>query len=445
MNMIVHPSKDLQGELTLPGDKSLSHRAALFSALAKGESCIDNFQISGVTQVMLNALTALGVEYHLEGARLEVAGPGWKNLRAPGQALNCGNSATTLRMLAGALAASSLPAVLDGSAGLRRRPMDRIIQPLRRMGVQIEAGEGGGAPLMILERAEGQHLHGMEYTMPAASAQVKSCLLLAGLAASDPVILHEPGPSRDHTERMLANMGCQIEVKAGEGGPTVVLQPAQSDLVPLQMRLPGDISSGSFLIAAALITPESEICLRHVGTNPTRSGILDALRAMGAEIVVEEKGEQAGEPYGDITIRSSKLLGTEVGGELVVRMIDEFPIFAVAACFAQGRTVVKEAGELRYKESDRISALCRELRILGAQVDETADGFIIYGPCKLQGGMVDPHGDHRLAMALGTAGLAAQGPVSIQNAEITHESFPEFWKMLRGLGAQIDMEAEDGR
>jgi 3-phosphoshikimate 1-carboxyvinyltransferase len=446
MNLVVHPSKALRGELTLPGDKSLSHRAALFAALADGESCIDHFQDSGVTRTMLDALGELGVEWSLEGSRLWVRGQGFRSLRPPQERLNCGSSATTLRLLVGALAATGLPAVLDGSPSLRRRPMGRILKPLHRMGVRVDAVDTGFTPLKLSARAEELPLRGIEYTLPIASAQVKSCLLLAGLAAGEPLILHEPAPSRDHTERMLRSMGCRVESVQNRrhASSTVTLYPSHLPLQPLKMLLPGDISSASFLIAAALITQQSQIILRNIGLNPTRTGILDAFRAMGADLSTQFTGEQGGEPFGDIFVRSSELSGALVEGEMVVRMIDEFPIFAVTACFAKGITRVRDAGELRYKESDRISALCRELRLLGANVTETEDGFSIHGPCPLHGGIIDPHSDHRLAMAFGVAGLSAREPVGIHKAEIIHESFPEYATMLQDLGARIELEGNHG-
>lgn len=442
MNLIVHPGKALAGEVRLPGDKSLSHRAALFAAMAEGESRIDNFQISGVTHAMLGALRRLGVEWWLSGSRLRISGSGWRGLRPPDAPLDCENSATTLRLLAGALAVSGLPAVLDGSDGLRRRPMRRILEPLRLMGVPVEGAEAEYAPLRLSARPPELRLHGIEYSLPTASAQVKSCLLLASLDARSPLTLHEPGPSRDHTERMLRYMGCRVETHPDRTttGSTVVLHPPRRSLLPLDMRLPGDISSAAFLIAAALIVPGSEIVLKNVGLNPTRTGILEAFQAMGADLHAQVKGEQAGEPYGDISARSSHLSGIKVEGDLVVRMIDEFPIFAVAACYARGATLVKDALELRYKESDRIKALRRELTGLGAQVTETKDGFLIHGSCPLAGGVVDVHGDHRMAMALAVGGLAAREPVCVQQAEIVRQSFPEFANTLSELGAYTRLE-----
>jgi 3-phosphoshikimate 1-carboxyvinyltransferase len=442
MNLTVFPGSPLHGEVTLAGDKSLSHRAALFAALAEGESCIGNFQVSGVTRSMLSALSGLGVDWSVEGTRLRVSGKGWRQFTPPCQPLDCGNSATTLRLLTGALAASGVPAVLDGSPGLRKRPMGRILEPLRQMGVPVSGTAGDCAPLRLEARSELQPLKGIQYRLPVASAQVKSCLLLAGLAAGQPLVLHEPSPSRDHTERMLNAMGCRVDTQPGPGGQgsTVILTPPSAPLQPVELSIPGDISSAAFLIVAALITPESQIRLKNVGLNPTRTGILDVLQAMGADIQVEVQGEQAGEPYGEVITCSSQLTGTRVSGDLVVRMIDEFPIFAIAASYAQGATEVKDAAELRFKESDRISALCQELNALSVQTVETRDGFTLQGGHPLRGGPVQPHGDHRLAMALAVAGLAAQDAVCVQGADIIRESFPEFASTLQSLGAHLNEE-----
>ena len=437
MNLVSSPGKPLRGSLSLPGDKSLSHRAALFSALAQGESVIENFLVAGVTQAMLDALTSLGVSWELHGKRLVVQGKGLAGLRPPQRALDCGNSATTIRLLTGALAAAGVPAVLDGSPGLRRRPMDRIVSPLQSMGVPILASEGGSPPLQLETRTASQPLRALDYTLPVASAQVKTCLLLAALAADGPCSLHEPEPSRDHSERMLASMGVKIRAD----GATVTLIPSCPVLLnPLHLVLPGDISSAAFIIVAAVITPGSQVILRDVLLNPTRTGLLDALQSMGADISIQRGADRGGETVGDVTVSASTLHGTEVDGALAVRMIDEFPAFAVATAFAHGRTEVRGAAELRHKESDRIGALAHNLLLLGAQVEEAADGFTILGQGVLQGGKGDPFRDHRLAMALAVAGLASKEAVTVQGAEIIAESYPEFADALRSLGAEVRLE-----
>lgn len=429
------PSPALRGTAVLPGDKSISHRAILFAALAEGESRVENLLVSGVTRAMLDALTAVGVPWMLDGTTLTVQGRGRHGWRVPAEPINCGNSATTMRLLAGALAAAGVEAVLDGSAGLRRRPMGRIVHPLQQMGVNVTA-TNGCAPL-ILGKSD-YPLTAVAHTLPIASAQVKSCLLLAGLAANGPVTLIEPGPSRDHTERMLQAMGVQVETWAAAGGErSVTLHPPEAELQPLRMTVPGDVSAAAFLLVAALIVPGSQVTLTGVELNPTRTGLLDALRAMGADIAIGNAREVGGEPVGDLTIRAGELHGVEIGGDGVVRMIDEFPIFAVAAALAQGQTVVREATELRHKESDRITALCQQLQAVGADVQELADGFVVNGRTQLHGGVIDPHGDHRLAMSLAVAGLRATNGVTVQNAQIIHESFPDFAAKLAAMGASV--------
>jgi 3-phosphoshikimate 1-carboxyvinyltransferase len=417
---------------------------ALFAALAEGQSCIANFLLSGVTEAMLRALTALGVEWGLKDEKLTVIGKGFNGLKPPQAALDCGNSGTTLRLLAGFLAAANLPAVLDGSAGLRRRPMERILDPLHQMGVQI-TGSAGCAHLQISPTS--LPLKSIDYSLPVASAQVKSCLLLAALSADGAMVVREPGPSRDHTERLLQAMGVKLRswsefASEKESAQYITqLDPLEGrSLLPLNMSIPGDISSAAFLIVAALIVPGSEILLRNVGLNPTRTGLLDALWAMGADIQVLNPSHAPGEPWGDLLIRGSGLHGTQVSGPLVVRMIDEFPAFAVAAAFAEGETVVSQAEELRYKESDRISVLCQGLSRLGVQIVEAPDGFNVKGSQQPLGGEVDPQGDHRLAMALGLVGLASSQPVTVLGAEVIGESFPEFVSVLQSLGADLGLE-----
>lgn len=433
MNLIIHPAGRLSGEATVPGDKSLSHRAALFSALAEGESRIGNFLVSGVTRAMLDALTALGVAWRMEGAHLTVTGRGMHGWPAPTAVLDCRNSATTFRLLAGAMAAAGVGVTLDGSAGLRRRPMDRIVSPLREMGVEIACAANDCAPLTLAPRLPAQRLHAASFRLPVASAQVKSCLVLAALAADAPVLIHEPGPSRDHTERMLAAMGARLEVDAAQH--TVRVHPLCALLRPLRIELPGDFSAAAFLMVAALIVPGSDVVIRNVGLNPTRTGLLDALRAMGGDITVENARAVSGEPAGDLRVRASALRGVVVAGDLVVRMIDEFPAFTVAAAVAHGETTVRDAAELRHKESDRIAQQCAELRKLGVNVTETDDGFTIHGGC-LGGGTVDAHGDHRIAMSMAIAGLVAGRPVLVQGAEIVDESFPGFAAVLHSIGAK---------
>ncbi len=431
MTLTLTAPTTLSGDLSLPGDKSLSHRAALFAALAEGTSTIDRFLVSGVTQAMLNALSDLGIDWQLSGEQLTVHGAGLRGFKTPLRPLNCGNSATTIRMLSGALAAAGTPCILDGSAGLRKRPMNRITQPLTEMGVPISTLTGC-APLTLTARPVTQRLQSQTFELPVASAQVKSCLILAALAANGTTKLCEPGPSRDHTERMLSAMGATLR----QSNNTVEIDPLEHPLTPLTLTLPGDISSAAFLIVAALLVPDSKIRIRDVGLNPTRIGLLDVLQAMGAMITIENPRESAGEPIGDILVENrGPLQAIEVGGETVVRMIDEFPVFAIAACFAQGVTVVRDAEELRYKETDRITVLCNQLLKLGVKLEEYRDGFSIQGGT-LIGGACDAQGDHRLAMSLALAGLAAPEPITVHKAEILRESFPDFVTHLQTLGVE---------
>ncbi len=444
MNLTVTPGAALRGATRLPGDKSISHRAALLAALAEGESQIDNFLISGVTRAILGALSSLGVGWELDGTRLTVQSQGWRGWRPPAAPIDCGNSATTLRLLAGALAAAGMPAILDGAPGLRARPMMRIIEPLQQMGVAI-TGDKGRAPLRLSRFTH--PLRPLDYTLPVASAQVKSCLLLAALAAHGRTTLREPAPSRDHSERLLRSLGIDITTEqhtqnhlASPQYLTHLNPPCPLSLPPLRLKVPGDFSAAAFIIVAALITPGSQVTLSNVGLNPTRTGLLDALSAMGARIHLSATGEQNGEPIGDLSVEASSLRGVCIEGSLVVRMIDEFPAFAVAAAYAQGETVVRQAEELRYKESDRIAALCAELRALGVDVEEAQDGFSIRGGVIPRGGLVRSHGDHRLAMALAIAGLASQQPITVKDAEVIDESFPAFGETLRNLGGWLSLE-----
>ena len=430
--LVVNPTASLRGTIgpsegiALPGDKSLSHRAALFASLANGESIVENFLVSGVTQAMLGAMNAFGVEFRLAGKTLVVKGKGINGLQPPVMPLDCGNSATTMRLLAGVLAATGIPAILDGSPGLRNRPMKRIVDPLQAMGVPVSSTEGN-APLVFQPRSNDLPLTAIDHVITVASAQVKSCLLFAGLAADGQTTLREPGPSHDHTERMLNAIGIPVrsEIDSRHDYPYITildqywrLNTGIPNFSPLQIRLPCDISSAAFLIVAALITKDSEIIIRNVGLNPTRTGILEALQNMGANLQIRYTSDQCGEPVGDIFVQSSTLHSTEISGSQVVRMIDEFPVFAIAAAFASGTSIVTQAEELRYKESDRISALCNELIVLGADVSETPDGFVITGGNPLTGGKVDPHGDHRLAMSLAVAGLGANNAISVNDSGI---------------------------
>lgn len=401
----------LQGEVTFAGDKSLSHRAALFGALAEGTSVVGNFPMTGVSKAMLNGLAALGVEWKYENETLTVKGNGLRPFPKAGVSINCGNSATTIRLLAGALVATKTAAVLEGSAGLSKRPMNRIVDPLREMGADITATDGH-APLTI-RPAE---VHGIEYAMPVSSAQVKSCLQLAALGAAGTMVIHDPGSSRDHTDRMLKVMGAPV-----------------FPLKPLVGELAGDISSAAFVMVAAAIVPGSRVKIRHVLLNPGRTGVIEILRDMGAKITLENVAESLGEPVGDVVIEAAPLHGISIFGDLVVRSIDEFPAIAIAAAFAEGETVVRDAKELRFKETDRITAIVSSLVGLGADARELDDGFVIRGGT-VKGGSVPANGDHRIAMSMALCSLRA--PVTVTGAEILNESFPAYASIIRSLAGE---------
>ena len=408
----------------MPGDKSISHRALMHAALAQGTSRMQNFLHAGVTKAMMRCVRDLGVPLEVESDGTLIVHGG--QLRSPAANLDCGNSGATIRMLMGALAGQrDLVVTLDGSAGLRRRPMKRVAEPLRLMGAEL----GDAPPLAI----HGQALHGIEYTMPVASAQVKAAILLAALQADGPTTIHEPGPSRDHSERLLRSLGVSV---VNENN-TVTLTPSGKTLAAFEALVPGDLSSAAFVFAAVALVPNSDVTVTNVGVNDTRTGILDTLVAMGGDVTVSNVREVNGEPIADITVKSSELCGITVDGDLVVRMIDEFPIFAVLATQAQGETIVREAEELRVKESDRIGSLASELRKLGVQIEERPDGFVISGPTRLRGAMVDSHGDHRLAMSLAVAGLIAEGETIVTRAEAHRESFPNFVSLLQDLGGTV--------
>src|SRR6058998_575715 len=425
MELVVSPAGRLRGRVRVPGDKSISHRAALIGALARGDTVIHNFLRADDCLHTVGCLRALGVGIEDEGSRLIVRGmgPRW---RAPMTPLNAGNSGTTMRLLAGILAGQPFQTELTGDASLRTRPMDRIVEPLSRMGARIVAsGDGRFPPLRIT----GGSLRGITYTLPVASAQVKSAVLLAGLLAEGPTTVVEPTPTRDHTERMLAAFGAPIR----RDGDRVSVTAAA--LRGHEVRVCGDISSAAFLLAAAAGMPGPELTIEHVGLNPTRRGFLYVLRALGAEVFVRQTGEDTGEPVGAVTVRGRRLRGVRIGGSLIPRVIDELPVLCVIATAAEGETVISDAAELRVKESDRIAVIARGLRALGGEVEERPDGLTVYGS-RLRGGRVGSAGDHRIAMAFAVAGLLAGGPVTVEGAESIAVSFPEFTRVLRDVVAQ---------
>ena len=430
----IHPDHPLTGDCTIPGDKSISHRAVMFASLAEGESRIQHFLNGADCLATVNIMRALGIQIEQPSpTELTVHGRGIDGLQEPAGVLDCDNSGTTMRLLVGLLAGQNFTSFLSGTEQIRRRPMGRVVRPLRGMGAQIIGRQGGDlAPLGMAPT----NLRGVEYDLPVASAQVKSCVLLAGLYAKGLTVVREPGPTRDHTERLLKAMGAPVE----SYGNTISSERPSRPLSPLDLIVPGDASSAAFLLVAASIVPGSRITLRGVGVNRTRTGLIDALVEMGANIMLTNEREQGGEPVADIEVRTAELRGAELGGREMVTLIDELPVLAVAATQAAGRTVVRDAGELRVKETDRIATTVSELRKMGAQIEPTPDGFIVNGPSPLRGAPVESHGDHRLAMAMTVAGLVARGTTVVHGAEVTADSFPGFEVTLQALGAKLAVE-----
>lgn len=423
----------LRGEIQVPGDKSVSHRAVMLAALADGTSRIDGFLEGEDTRATAAIFAQLGVRIEAPAPSVRlVHGVGLDGLQPPPAPLDCGNAGTGMRLLAGLLAAQRFDSVLVGDASLSKRPMRRVIEPLSRMGAQIASDEGS-PPLRI---RGSQPLHGIDYALPVASAQVKSAVLLAGLYARGETRIREPHPTRDYTERMLQAFGWPIEFAPGEARLT-----GGHRLLPTDVQVPADFSSAAFFVVAATLVPGSELVLRRVGMNPRRTGLLHVLRAMGADIVEERAGEQGREPVADLRVRHARLHGVEVPVEHVPDMIDEFPALFVAAACADGATIVRGAAELRVKESDRIATMADGLRALGVAIDETPDGAVIAGG-RLHGGDVDSHGDHRIAMAFAVAAQCAAGEVRIRDVANVATSFPGFQQMAdevgMGLRATLD-------
>ncbi len=413
----------LQGELVMPGDKSISHRAALIGSLARGNTEVQGFLAAQDCLSTLSCLRALGVSAVLRGDRLLIRGSGGV-FTAPRGPLDAGNSGTTARLLLGILAAQPFQATLTGDASLRRRPMDRVVEPLKRMGAQVE-GDGGRLPLRI----RGGNLKALSYTLPVASAQVKSALLLAGLQASGLTVIEEPYPSRNHTELMLEQFGVAVAV----AGNRIAIEGKQIP-VASQVRVPGDISAAAFFLVAGAIVPRAVIKIKDVGINPTRRGIVDLLVEMGADIQIQNRRFWGKEEVADLLVKGgAPLQGITAGGALIPRIIDEIPVLAVAAAHARGVTVIRDAAELRVKESDRIAALARELAKMGVEIEERSDGLVIEGGRPLAGAVVESGGDHRMAMALAVAGLAASGKTIVRGAEAIKISFPTFMSTLRTL------------
>jgi 3-phosphoshikimate 1-carboxyvinyltransferase len=427
------PLGPLRGSLRPPSDKSISHRAALIAAMGEGDTRIEEYLDAADTNSTLAAVGKLGCEVFSGGAAESglqdgyVKGVGLRGARPA--AIDVGNAGTLLRLLPGWLAGQEGGEwTLDGDDSIRRRPVDRVATPLRQMGADLSAREDRLPPLVV----RGAPLHGITYELPIASAQVKSCALFAGLLAEGETRIVEPHPSRDHTERMLAAAGAEIDVAPHEGGNVVTVRPAER-LEPGEIVVPADISSAAFFVVAALLVAGSEVVLREVGINPTRTGLLAILERMGAGIEIEPEGERGGEPIGTLRVRSAPLQATEVGGAEIPLAIDELPLVALAACFAEGTTTIRDAAELRRKESDRVETVTTALRALGGEVEPTADGMVVTGTGGLRGGAIDSHGDHRIAMLGAVAGLASTDGVEVHGMAAAAVSYPGFEADLASL------------
>ena len=420
--------RPLCGELTVPGDKSISHRAVMFGSLAEGVTEISHFLTGADCLSTIDCFRRMGIRIELCDKSVRVFGNGLHGLREPDGILDCGNSGTTTRLLSGILAGQVFSSVLTGDASIRKRPMDRVITPLRLMGADITGKNNTGfAPLTISKAS----LHGIQYKSPVASAQVKSCVLLAGLYADSPTTVTEPALSRDHTERMLVQFGADLSIFPANGLPSVTIDP-DPNLKAVSVSVPGDISSAAYFLVAASLISGSEVVLKNVGINPTRDGVLRVLQDMGADISAENV-RLGGEPSADLVIRSAVLHGTTVSGDLIPTLIDEIPILAVAAAAAEGTTAIRDAAELKVKESDRIALVVENLKRMGADAEATADGMIIRGGKPLHGARIDTHGDHRLAMSFAIAALIADGETDLTDADCAAVSYPGFFSDLRKL------------
>jgi 3-phosphoshikimate 1-carboxyvinyltransferase len=432
IHYLVQPGGRLTGRLRVAGDKSISHRSVMLGSLAEGITHVSGLLEGEDVLCTLAAFRAMGVMAKgPEQGRLTIQGVGLHGLRPPAQPLDMGNSGTAMRLMAGILAGQAFDSVLIGDASLSKRPMKRVSEPLGQMGARIDTNEGGRPPLRI---HGGQKLCGIDYQMPMASAQVKSSLLLAGLYADGETAVTEPAPTRDHTERMLRGFGYDVRV----AGARVRVR-GGGKLTACDIDVPADISSATFFLVGAAISEGSELVLEHVGINPTRIGVINILKLMGADLVIENAREVGGEPVADLRIRGSRLKGIHIPEDQVPLAIDEFPALFIAAACAQGETVLTGAHELRVKESDRIAVMAAGLKSLGIAAQETPDGIIIQGS-QLSGGEVDSHGDHRIAMSFAMAALRASGPITIRDCKNVATSFPDFVDLARRAGLAIAVQ-----
>lgn len=421
MNVTIKPKRNIKKTLSVPGDKSISHRAVMFGAIAEGTTEIEGFLMGDDCLSTIKCFRQLGIDIEVNENKVIVHGKGLYGLSKPDTILDVGNSGTTLRLITGLLAAQSFSCEITGDKSIQKRPMDRVITPLSQMGANIE---GKFCPIKI----NGSKLKAIEYTLPVASAQVKSAILLASLYVDSQTCIIEPAPTRDHTEIMLNYLGANIKKDGNK-----IISNKVNQLYAKNIVVPADISSAAYFIVMGLIVPDSEILITNVGCNFTRTGIIDVLKDMKADISVLNERNVCGEVVADILVRTSELKSTTIGGSIIPRLIDEIPIIAVAACFAQGKTVIKDASELKVKESNRIKTIATELNKMGANIVETDDGMIIEGSRSLKGTTVESYNDHRVAMSLAVAALVADGNTTINNADCTDISFPDFFKYIENL------------
>ena len=415
-------AKQIRGEVTIPGDKSISHRVVMFGSLAEGATEVTGFLRGADCLSTIDCFRRLGISIEDKNERILIHGKGLHGLSAPAQILDAGNSGTTTRLISGILSGQAFETTLTGDASIQKRPMGRIIEPLSQMGASITSLSGNGcAPLRI----QGRPLHGIHYTTKVASAQVKSSILLAGLYADTPTSVTEPALSRNHSELMLHFFGADVKSE----GTTATIQP-EPKLIGQKVQVPGDISSAAYFIAAGCITPDSELLIQNVGTNPTRDGILHVCKMMNANVTLLNENTDSGEPTADLLVRTSSLQGCIIEGDLIPTLIDELPVIAVMACFAKGTTVIRDAAELKVKESDRIAVMTENLTAMGAKVTATDDGMIIEGGHTLHGAVVDSHLDHRIAMSFAVAALNADGETEILGADCVNISYPAFYRDL---------------
>ena len=427
-SITILPASSVKGEIVVPGDKSISHRSVMLGAIANGVTTVRGFLRGEDNMATMGAFRAMGVRIEDDGETVAIHGQGLHGLKEPADIIDCGNSGTSIRLLTGLLAGQSFFSVVTGDQYLRKRPMKRVVEPLSRMGARIMGRDKGTlAPLAI----NGGALNAIGYESPVSSAQVKSAIMLAGLYADGETSVREPDLSRDHSERMFRLFGASLDVF--KNGVTVR---GGTELTGQEISVPGDISSAAFFMVAALITAGSELLIRNVGINPTRTGIIDILRSMGGRIELLSEREVSGEPVADILVRSSQLKAIDIAGSVVPRAIDEFPAICVAAACAEGRTTVRDARELRVKETDRISAMATNLRILGVAVEECADGMDILGAERLGGGAVESFGDHRIAMSLSVAALVSHGGITISDVDCVATSFPSFFPLLEQVAGR---------